>query len=266
MGSDFNDVFSGADLPRYTFSTAKGSLNFVFHGDSILARFYETDNLQFYKNTDNGAVMLKSFSFPLYNGNNEFFSCDCMFFYGYNSSARFDYFVSGLYPEIDYTTASSSLKSDLDNLKNGLIYGNRLLNVSLPFNLKTNGNPFVSLALGSIVSVSGFSNLFLVNKTYSLHLSSFKIIVFYDLWSIDFASSKLNEIFLQRLFCPASLLDRANLDDAKQYKEAVLLRYILGGYFSSSKFYGIVNYKEEDGVDFKVGIANLLDDPNEDHL
>ena len=86
------------------------------------------------------------------------------------------------------------------------------------------------------------------------------------MWSINFASSKLNEVFLQRLFCPASLLDRANFDDAKQYKEAVLLRYILGGYFSSSKFYGIVNYKEEDGVDFKVGIANHLDDPNEDHL
>ena len=53
-----------------------------------------------------------------------------------------------------------------------------------------------------------------------------------------------------------------NLDDAKQYKEAVLLRYVLGG----NNFEEVTGYQEEDGIDFKIGIANILDTPHMDTL
>lgn len=258
----FSDVVRGAELPNYYASTAKGRINFIFHHISDRSHFYETSSIQFFKNVDNGSLMIKDFSFPLYNGNNEFFSCDCMLFRGFNSKPSFDYYVSGLYPEVDYNTASSTLKAELDSLKQTFVNGDRSSSKNLSLNLNNNGNPFASLAPGSVVALSGFSNLFLVNKAYSLHLSSFKIVVFYELWGIDFASSRLNEIFLQRIFCPASLLDRANLDDAKQYKEAVLLRYIFGG----NNFEDVISYQEENGIDFKIGIANVLATPHSDSL
>lgn len=262
MSLQFSDVVRGAELPHYYASTAKGRINFVFHHVSDRPYFFETSSIQFYKNTDTNTLMIKDFSFPLYNGNNEFFSCDRMLFRGFGFKPSFDYYVSGLYPEVDYGTASSTLKVELDSLKETFVDGDRPSFKDLSLNLNNNGNPFASLAPGSLVAVSGFTNLFLVNKAYSLHLSSFKIIVFYELWSINFASSKLNEVFLQRLFCPTSLLDRANLDDAKQYKEAVLLRYVFGG----NNFEEVTGYQEEDGVDFKIGIANVLDTPHMDTL
>ncbi|WP_187424177.1 hypothetical protein, partial [Campylobacter concisus] len=73
-------------------------IQFSFSPDTTDPYFYKTNEPQFYQNTDTDALMVKDFSFPLYNGNNEFFLCDCMRFFGCNNVKSLDYFVSGLYP------------------------------------------------------------------------------------------------------------------------------------------------------------------------
>ena len=88
-------------------------------------------------------------------------------------------------------------------------------------------------------------------------MSSFKVVVFYELWGIDFSLLKLNKVFLKRIFCPASLLDSANLDDEKQYKEAVLLSCIFSQVNNILHIDEIMKYKKEDGVDFKTGLFHL---------
>ena len=127
----------------------------------------------------------------------------------------------------------------------------------MPFNLNNSCIPFSTLPCGSLVAVSGFTNLFLVNKAYFLHLSSFKVVVFYELWSVDFSFLKLNRVFFKRIFCPSSLLDSANLDDEKQYKEAVLLSCIFSKIANYYHIDDIMKYKKEDGVDFKTGLSRL---------
>ena len=80
MSLQFSDVVRGAELPHYYASTAKGRINFVFHHVSDRPYFFETSSIQFYKNTDTNTLMIKDFSFPLYNGNNEFFVVIVCFF------------------------------------------------------------------------------------------------------------------------------------------------------------------------------------------
>jgi len=257
MSLQFSDVVRGAELPHYYASTAKGRINFVFHHVSDRPYFYETSSIQFYKNTDTNTLMIKDFSFPLYNGNNEFFLCDCMRFFGSNNVKSVDYFVSGLYPKIKYDSVSSDLKKKLDNIKQSFAEYLNEASYSLPFNLNNSCIPFSTLPCGSLIAVSGFTNLFLVNKAYFLHLSSFKVVVFYELWSVDFSLLKLNRVFFKRIFCPASLLDSANLDDEKQYKEAVLLSCIFSKIVNYHHIDDIMKYKKEDGVDFKTGLFSL---------
>ena len=220
--------------------------------------FYKTNEPQFYQNTDTDALMIKDFSFPLYNGNNEFFLCDCMRFFGCNNIKSVDYFVSGLYPKIKYDSASSDLKRKLDNIKQSFSESLNEASYSLPFNLNNSCIPFSTLPCGSLVAVSGFTNLFLVNKAYFLHLSSFKVVVFYELWGVAFSLLKLNRVFFKRIFCPASLLDSANLDDEKQYKDAVLLSSIFSSISSYHHVNDILKYKNESGVDFKTGLFQLV--------
>ena len=219
--------------------------------------FYKTNEPQFYQNTDTDALMIKDFSFPLYNGNNEFFLCDCMRFFGSNNVKSVDYFVSGLHPKIEYDSVSSDLKRKLDNIKQSFSAYLNEASYSLPFNLNNSCIPFSTLPCGSPVAVSGFTNLFLVNKAYFLHLSSFKVVVFYELWGVDFSLLKLNRVFFKRIFCPASLLDSANLDDEKQYKDAVLLSCVFSKIANYYHIDDIMKYKKEDGVDFKTGLFHL---------
>jgi hypothetical protein len=254
----FSDFVDDLDLFGSNSSVGGDKIQFSFSIDNDNPYFYKTNEPQFYQNTDTDALMVKDFSFPLYNGNNEFFLCDCMRFFGCNNVKSVDYFVSGLYPEIKYNTASSDLKSKLDNVKQSFSKNLNESLSSLPFNLNNSCIPFSIFPCGCPVAVGGFSNLFLVNNAYFLHLSSFKVVVFYELWGVDFSFLKLNKVFLKRIFCPASLLDGANLDDDRQYKEAVLLSSIFNDVENYQRVNDILKYKNEDGVDFKTGLFHLI--------
>ena len=261
-----SDYFRGMDLPQYPTSTAKGNPRITFlHHNSDLPLFYHTNNQQFYQNTDNGAFMTKIFSFPLYNGNSEFFSCDCMRFLNDFQHPGIDYFISGLYPEIKYETAPASVKPYLDELRDNTV-GRRFFYNSLPLNQNGTANVFGHLVAGTIVSVAGFSCLFMINRCYSLHISNFKIVPFYELFTIDFSLSRLNELYVRRLFCPASLLDVVNLKDDELYKEAVKLRFIIGGNYSDYFLPDVLFYEDQPNVDYKIGIADRLLTPKMDTL